>query len=220
MASILATITGLALTDAVNPCTLAVQTLLLSALLITRGRRDALIGGLLFTATIYVMYFLYGLGILTAIYYTGLTSVIRYILLALLVIMIAAEFYAYFSYSPGLKSMEMPLKLRPIAQKALMTTKNPIMAIPVAVLCSVLLLPCSSGPYLAAILYLAKTTAEKIAYLLYYNAIFVLPMLGITLLVSFGLSPQRVLQWRERNIRYLHLVAGLLLTAVLILLLA
>ncbi len=210
----IATITALALADSVNPCTIAVMALLISAVLVTKGRRDAVISGLLFTATVYVMYLLYGLGILSIIYVAGWQQVLRFVLKALLIIMAAAEIYAYVNYSPGFRSLEMPKPLRPIAKRAISAVDSPVMAVPVAALCSLLLLPCSSGPYVSALLFLANTKLEKLIYLLYYNAIFVLPMLGITALVGLGTKPETVMRWRNRHIRTLHLVAGILLLAV------
>lgn len=207
-------ITSLALVDAVNPCTLAVQALLLSALVITKGRKGALIGGLLFTSTIYFMYLFYGLGILKILYFLGIENILRIILKALLIIMAAMEIYAFFSYKPGFVSLEMPMKFRPYAKKFLSSVENPLAAIPVAALCSILLLPCSSGPYLSAIMLLAQSSIEKIAILLYYNIIFVLPMIAITLIVAFGTSPKKVLEWRNKYIKELHLIAGILLLVV------
>jgi len=213
-AQTLATITGLALVDSVNPCTIAVMALLLSAILITKGRKDAILAGMLFTATIYVMYLLYGLGILTAIYALGLGDILRIILKVLLAIMIISEFSAVIRYAPGLRSMEMPMSFRPIAKKATQSVENPWMAIPVAALCSVLLLPCSSGPYVSAILLLANSNVEKIVYMLYYNLLFVLPMIAIVLLVGWGTKPEKVMEWRNKHIKTLHLIAGVLLLAV------
>ncbi|MCD6403277.1 MAG: hypothetical protein J7K98_03030, partial [Candidatus Aenigmarchaeota archaeon] len=68
----LISITSLALVDAINPCTLAVQVLLLSSLLATRGRKSVLMGGIIFSLTIYVMYILYGIGILKILYMLGI----------------------------------------------------------------------------------------------------------------------------------------------------
>ncbi len=208
------TITGLAAVDMVNPCTLAVQVLLLSALVLTKGRKDAILGGILFTATIYVTYLLYGLGILTAIYALGIQDALQIVLKALVLIMAVIELAAFMKYKPGFVALEMPMQFRPIAQKLLKSVENPWMAIPVAVLCSILLLPCSSGPYLSAIIYLATTTIDKLFYLLYYNAIFVLPMVGITLLIGLGTKPEAVMIWRNKHVRELHLLAGLLLLGV------
>jgi cytochrome c biogenesis protein CcdA len=213
---VFAQITSLALVDAVNPCTLAVMTLLLSSLIITKNKKEVLLGGLLFTATIFVMYALYGIGLLQIIYALGIEAQVRMVLKVLLVLMALVELNAYFSYKQGFVSMEMPMKLRPIAKKTLQSIESPIMVIPAAALCSVLLLPCSSGPYVAALAILSQYSFwMQLSFLIYYNLLFTLPMLLITFGASFGTSPQRVVQWKEKHIRKLHLAAGILLIAVL-----
>lgn len=209
-------ITSLALVDAVNPCTLTVQALLLSALLITKGRKNALLGGVFFSGTVYFMYLLYGLGILQVLYALGIENILRVVLKVLLGIMVIMEFYAVLSYKPGFRALEMPLKFRPYAKKLLASVENPYTAIPVAALCSILLLPCSSGPYLSALMLLVQSSLEKLLILLYYNFIFILPMIAITLIVAFGASPKKILEWKEKHIKKLHFIAGLLLLGVLI----
>ncbi|TRO61987.1 hypothetical protein E2P64_00445 [Candidatus Bathyarchaeota archaeon] len=206
----------MALVDAVNPCTLAVMTLLLSALVITKGKKDVLLGGLLFTLTIFIMYALYGLGLLQVIYALGIEAQVRMLLRALLVVMALVELNAYFSYKPGFGSMEMPMNLRPIAKKALSSVDSPIMVIPAAALCSILLLPCSSGPYVAALTILSDLSFwAQLPFVIYYNFLFTLPMITITFIAAFGTSPQKVAEWKEKHIRTLHLLAGILLIAVL-----
>lgn len=209
-------ITTLALVDAVNPCTLSIQAALLSALLITKGKKNAFLGGIFFSGTIYLMYLLYGLGILQALYTLGIEHILRIVLKILLGIMVFMEFYAFFSYKPGFRALEMPLKFRPYAKKLLACVENPYTAIPVAALCSLLLLPCTSGPYLSALMLLVQSSLEKLIILLYYNLIFILPMIAITLIVAFGVSPKKILEWRKKHIKNLHLIAGLLLLGVLI----
>ncbi len=208
-------VTSLALVDSINPCTLAVQVLLLASLLATKGRQSVLIGGLIFSATIYLMYTLYGLGILQILYMLGIDSILRIILKGLLLILAGLEILAYFRYKPGMVSIEMPMKLRPIAQKVLSSVDNPLVALPAAVLCSILLLPCSSGPYVIMLGLIKKLPfAIGLLWILYYNIWFVLPMIIITLLVYFGTKPEKIMEWREKHIKELHLIAGLLLLSV------
>ncbi|AAR38885.1 NEQ030 [Nanoarchaeum equitans Kin4-M] len=202
--------TKLALVDAINPCVLAIQASLL-AVLLTKSRRDALIGGILFTITIFIMYLLYGLilhSILSMFY-----DYVRIFLLVLLLVLAILEIAAYFNYKPGLISIEMPIKLRPLANQLIENTKNPLIAIPLAILLSLFLLPCSSGPYVS-FLGLQKTIDWVL--LLYYLTIFVSPMILITLLVYYGFSPEKIKEWRDKHIRELHLVAGILLLLVLL----
>ncbi len=212
-------ITTLALVDAINPCTLAIQTFLLSALLITKGRKSAIIGGILFTGTVYTMYFLYGIGILQIIYLLGAQNVLSTALLILLGIMIVIQFIAYFSYKPGIRALEIPLKVRPTLKKLISTINNTFAVIPVAILCSIILLPCTSGPYLSALIILSQSTLEKIMILIYYNFIFVLPMIGITLFIGFGAKPKKIIKLKNRYKKEFHLLAGILLLLVFIMLL-
>ena len=205
--------TKLALVDAINPCELAVEAALL-AILLTKSRRSVLIGGSLFVITVYLMYLIYGLVLHRILsYFHGL---VFYFLIALLTILIILEFLAYFRYKPGLISVEMPMKLRPLAKKIIEKTHSPIMAIPVAVVISLFLLPCTSGPY---IIFLGLSESINWFYLLYYLFIFVSPMIIVMFLVYFGTLPEKIKVWRERHIREIHLISGILLLLVLLYLL-
>jgi len=202
--------TKLALVDSINPCCLAIYSSLLS-LLLTKSRRDMVIGGVLFIITIYLMYMLYGLVI--HFFILEFYDIVRLALFFLLILLIVLEFLAYFRYKPGLVSVEMPLKLRPLVSKLMEKLTSPLMAVPLAILLSLFLLPCSSGPY-----FVFLSLSKKINYffLFYYLFIFVLPMIIITLLVYFGLNPKKVKEFRDKHIRELHLISGILLLLVLI----
>jgi len=127
--------------------------------------------------------------------------------------MAAAELRAYFSYSPGLVSLEMPRALRPHAKALLDSVNSPWMAVPVAALVSIFLLPCSSGPY---IVFLGLQKTLNWGYFLLYLAVFASPFFAITFLVYLGTRPERIRAWRERHIRELHLLAGLILLILMI----
>ena len=202
--------TELALVDSINPCALAVEAALL-AILLTKSRRDVLLGGVLFTITVFFMYLIYGLVLHKILSY--FYDIIFYFLISLLIILTILEFFAYFKYKPGLISVEMPMKLRPLARKLIERVNNPLMTVPVAIAISLFLLPCSSGPY---IIFLGLFKNINWFYLLYYLFIFVLPMIIITLLVYFGTMPEKIKIWREKHIRELHLISGILLLLVLL----
>jgi len=49
----------------------------------------------------------------------------------------------------------------------------------------------------------------------YYNLLFILPQILITLVVYFGLSPaQRMADWRQKSTKLLHLAIGLAMTTL------
>ena len=134
---------GLAAVDAINPCAIAIQAALLSMLL-TKSRRNALIGGLLFSITVILMYALYGLVLhkILSMFY----SIVKTLLFALLVILITLQFYAYLSYKPGIVLIEMPMFLRPYAHRLIAKVYSPWMAVPVAVLISLFISNISKTP--------------------------------------------------------------------------
>jgi len=210
----LGAVVSAALVDSINPCALAVLTILLMTVLVSGKRYRVLLSGLAFTLTIYLSYFLMGLGLYSAIQISGLVSVIYYIVLVLALVLAALEIKAYVKYKPGLVSLEMPMKLRPIAQRLLRGVTSVPGAAAIGFAISLVLLPCSSGPYIIILGMLAKasTRMQAIGWLLLYNAIFVLPMILITLAVYWGkTTAERVKAWKDRNIRLLHLISGILL---------
>jgi len=61
---------------------------------------------------------------------------------------------------------------------------------------------------------LAEKTTQLLAIpvLLLYNLFFILPLIIITLLVYFGFTNiDKATKWKDRNIRRLHLVAGIIM---------
>ncbi len=213
----LAALISAALIDSINPCTLAIVAMLLAAIVVQKGRQKALYAGFLFTSIIFIMYFSMGLGILNFIQFAEIGQFFFYFMLILAVIMAIVEFNAYFNYSPGFSSLEMPNFLRPYAKKLLLTATSTKTIIIAAVGSALFLLPCSSGPYLVVIGLLAKAqTPYYLAYLILYNIIFVLPMVLITLLIYFGFSTaEKVLNFRKKYIKYLHLISGFLMLIVI-----
>ena len=85
-------------------------------------------------------------------------------------------------------------------------------------LVTVFLLPCTIMPLVTAMSRLSElgyTFVSSIPWLLYYNILFVLPMIIIVLIIYWGFARvQEVSGWKERNIRRLHLIAGVLLFLV------
>jgi cytochrome c biogenesis protein CcdA len=88
---------------------------------------------------------------------------------------------------------------------------------------SILLLPCTSGPYIVIIGMLGKTSykIQAIWLLLLYNFIFILPFVLITLAVGLGVSTTaRIELWRQNNRQKFNLFTGIFLlilgTALLI----
>jgi len=221
-------ITSLALADSVNPCAIAVLTMVLIAILThnPEKRKRVLYAGLAFISAVYIGYLIYGAVIIQ--FFNVFAELLRenatYIFngLAIFAMVIGAlNIKDYFSYQPGGLATEMPMWMRPYAKMIVNKMTSPTGAFFIGFLVTIFLLPCTIGPYIIASGLLAQFGfIGALPWLLYYNLLFVLPMAAIVILVYFGFSHvQEVSGWKERNIRRLHLIAGLLLFIVGILLL-
>tara|TARA_Y100000310_G_scaffold342129_1_gene443908 strand:+ start:678 stop:1376 length:699 start_codon:yes stop_codon:yes gene_type:complete len=223
MAITILRIISLALADAINPCALAVMTMVLVSILLTNEnkRHKVLIGGLAFTLAVFVGYFFYGLIIIQLFKsFIQFTSTIYPYLtkgLAILAILLGVfNIKDYLNYKPGGLATEMPLKARPRVKQIIKKITSPKGAFFIGIFVTLFLLPCTIGPYIIAGGSLsALSFIKSIPYLLLYNLIFIIPMIAITIIVYTGLSTvESVSGWKERNIKYIHLVTGLLLVAL------
>ncbi len=217
----LSVLIGAALVDSINPCTIAVMVLLCGAILCSKGRTDALVAGMIFSIVIFFMYMLYGLGIMKAIAAFELTRIFYIIVTAGALMLALMELNAYFNYKPGFLAVEMPMFLRPYAKKATASATSPAGVALAAVLCSLFLLPCSSGPYLLVLGMLAKAaTLQTIGYLVLYNIFFILPMIMITIAIYLGkTSVEKVDAMKEKYIKAIHLFSGLILLVLFLMML-
>lgn len=223
MAITLIRIITLALADAINPCALAVMTMVLVSILLTNPgkKHKILMGGLAFTLAVFIGYFFYGLIIIqlfksfiefTSLIYPYLTNS-----LAILAILLGIfNIKDFINYKPGGLATEMPLKIRPKAKQIIKKITSVKGAFFIGILVTLFLLPCTIGPYLIASGSLSTLNILKtIPYLLLYNIIFVIPMIVITFIVYAGISTtEKVSKWKEKNIKIIHLITGLLLIAL------
>ncbi|MCX6777761.1 MAG: hypothetical protein NT157_02650 [Candidatus Micrarchaeota archaeon] len=217
----LAVLIGAAIVDSINPCTIAVMVMLLGAIVVTKGKNQALLAGLIFSFTVFVMYLLMGLGIFTLIASSNLTGIFYGITTIGALAIAILEINAYFNYKPGMAAVEMPMFLRPHARRVTSGAASLFGVFVAAVFCSLFLLPCSSGPYLMVLAMLSKAkTAQTLGYLALYNFVFILPMLVITLLVYFGEKKvEEMGAMKDRYVREIHLVSGIIMLLLFLLML-
>jgi cytochrome c biogenesis protein CcdA/glutaredoxin len=202
--------------DSVNPCTFAVLVLLLGTLLVAQRKgRKALVlkAGFAFTIAVFVSYFLMGIGIFSAIQAAGIQRPFIMAVSSLAILLGLWNMKDYFAYGKWF-TIEVPQRWRPTVSRLTASVVSVPGAFFVGVVDSLFLLPCSSGPYIAILALLSKTTTrtEGILYLLLYNVIFVLPLVAITLAVHFGFTTTaRAERWRSARLGKLHLVSGIVM---------
>ncbi len=213
-------ITTLALADSVNPCAIAMLLLVLVVILMQDPRKKyrVLIGGASFILAIYIGYMVFGFILVNiwkiAAVYLRIASGFIYKAFGILAMIIGAlQIKDFFMYKPGCVGTEMPLFMRPKVKRLIQKITSPQAAFIIGLLVTLFLLPCTIGPYIIASGILSELTLiEILPWLLYYNFIFIVPMLIIIGMVYFGISKiEDVEGWKERNIRILHLIAGILM---------
>jgi len=199
--------------DSVNPCTFAVLVLLLGTLLVAGKKGKMWQAGLAFIAAIYISYFLMGIGIFSAIQAAGIQRPFILAVSGLAILLGLWNTKDYFAYGKWF-TIEVPKRWRPLVKKVTSSVVSVPGAFAVGVLDSLFLLPCSSGPYIAILALLSKTTskARGISLLLFYNLIFILPLLIITIAVNFGYTTTaRAERWRSKRLGKLHLISGIIM---------
>jgi len=211
-------IATLALTDSINPCALSVLLMMLIAIATyhPKDKKQILWAGLAFVAAVFVTYFIYGLLIVKAFEVVqGISNIKLYLYKGLgigAIILGLLEIKDFFFYKPGSIGTEMPMMFRPKVQQILAKVTSPIGAFGLGMFVTLFLLPCTIGPYiiLGGMLSYGEF-AGALPYLTVYNLIFVLPMVIIILLVFFGSkSIKQVTEWREKNVKVMHLIIGLI----------
>jgi len=221
-------VVSLGLADSVNPCALSVLALVLISIITYNpgSRKKVLLAGLSFVLAVLVMYLVYGFLIIKAFEVVQSISLIREFLYGKLGINFILGIGAillgvlglkdFFSYKPGRVGTEMPLFLRPKVNKLIAKVTSPFAAFVVGLFVTLFLLPCTIGPYVILGGLLANQGfISALPSLVLYNIIFVLPMIAVVVLVYIGTKKaEDVKDWKDKNIRYMHLVAGVLLLAI------
>jgi cytochrome c biogenesis protein CcdA/glutaredoxin len=196
--------------DAINPCAFAVLIILITTVLGAGGRKRALRAGLAFSLSIFISYYLMGIGLYSAIEAAGVSRALYIAVSALAIVVGLFNLKDYLWYGKWF-IMEVPLSWRPALKRTIQGVTSTPGAFVVGVVVSLFLLPCTSGPYIVILGLLAETETRMSAmlWLLLYNILFVSPMIGITAAVYFGLTTaEKAEAWRTAHLQTLHLVAG------------
>jgi len=204
---------GSAAIDSINPCAIGVLILMISVVLSSQGTtRRMLLLGALYILAIYLTYLSAGLGLVyflasIPLFVTESLSIIvgSFIILAGLI-----EIKDFFWYGRGF-SLGIPVVF---TKKIHELSKN--LTVPGVMILGAFVagveLPCTGAPYLAIITILSMNfNLTAFLLLVFYNIIFVLPLLIILILVAFGMKVQRVKQWKQESRGYMRLLIGLLL---------
>lgn len=199
-----------ALADSINPCAFAILFVILGSILTQTGSyKKVLFTGLAFTLSIFLSYYAMGVGLYSAFSYTNQAMYLQLGAGILAIIIGLANIKDYLWFGKYF-TMEMPEKLKICSRSWIQKIQSPAGAFFIGILISLFLLPCTGGPYLTILSYLASESASinlmGYIYLLIYNLIFITPFLIITLLISLGTADIASLkEYREMYKQEIHL---------------
>ncbi len=201
-----------ALIDSINPCAIGVLILLISILVVYRSKSDLLKYGLIYIFFVFITYFLAGLGILYFLTVIPLwvSEYISIFVGVLVVIGGLIEIKDFFWYGRGI-TLSIPAdkakKIQTMAKKITL----PAMII-LGVFVAAVELPCTGGPYLAILLFLSQNfNFNALLLLIFYNIIFVMPLVVILFMVYFGMKVQHLKRWKQNNRTYMRFATGIIL---------
>ena len=201
-----------ALIDSINPCAIGVLILLVSIMVTFKTKGEILWYGFVYIFFVYLTYLLAGLGILY--FFSSIPNFMsEYISIIVGALVVGAgliEIKDFLWYGQGITLSIPPEKAKKIEKM----TKN--LTLPAMVILGVFVagveLPCTGGPYLAILLFLSQNfNMTAFLLLLFYNFIFVLPLIVILLMVYFGFKVSTIKKWKQQNRTYMRLGVGVLL---------
>lgn len=208
-------VTIAALIDSVNPCAFSLLFLTVAFLIgIGRARSSILALGLAYVAGIFLAYMTIGLGILGTLHLFDTPHFMGRLGAILLVALGAAgalgEFFPSFPISLRIPHVAHKTLSRLIERASLPT------ALALGVLVGICEFPCTGGPY-ALVLGLLRDSATYLAgfaYLLWYNALFVLPLVVVLFIASDRAVLEKIGAWHKANRRATRLVGSALMVAL------
>jgi cytochrome c biogenesis protein CcdA len=214
-------ITGLGLLDAINPCVIGVLILLLTVLLKSGKKNAVLRNGIAYTAGVYITYLVGGLtllGVFNAIRAIIIVSQFLYIGIGIFILIAAVlEIKDYFWYGRWF-SLAIPARLvKTVESRAAGAHTSLLAAFSFGAILTLIELPCTGAPYLAILTLMSQSGLSYITglpLLIYYNLIFILPLIIIIYMAYSGFGLKRIEGWRKENRGTMRLFIGLALFAV------
>jgi cytochrome c-type biogenesis protein len=204
-----------------NPCLLAVMAFLASIVLVQHGRRKEMLKITCgFSAGIFAMYMLAGMGIFSVV---SLLPEIRetFSEIAILVTFLLGFWHIYDAYwlnKHAKSTFKTPELLKSFMGK--MSEKNfLILSFLSGGMFSLVKAPCVGAIYLSLLSILATKTdiIRGTMYMGIYNIGLLLPVICLGLLLAFGLSPKKVTEFREKWRVEIRLTTGFILVFLAIL---
>jgi cytochrome c biogenesis protein CcdA len=222
------TLAGLA--DGINPCAIATMIFLISFLSVQKRKRsEVLLVGLTFTAAVFITYLLLGLGAFKAFAllaaYHWIASAVRWLAVAFAALFAVFCFRDAIVYAVTGNAKDIRIQLSPGMKSRIhktisgnITARNLFLGTMVTgFLVTLLEAVCTGQVYLPTIILMTRAEGLRLTgwlYLLFYNFLFVLPLLVVMILAYYGLRWDELSRATQKRLPLLKTVMGIVLTGL------
>jgi len=210
----LVTVAGLV--DGINPCAIGMMVMLLGYLLVFVKKPERVIKtGLLYIGTVFLTYLVVGLGLYSFISqfdFTQEAKILNYIVGGVLLLAGLVQFKDFLGIEEG------PHLRIPTASKTRLMTlierANYPTTILLGVLVTLLETPCSLPIYVGTATILSQSGMVfplVVLYFLYYNFLFVLPLIVVLIVMWRGQKLIEMKEWEHKAKKWMHLSLAIVL---------
>jgi cytochrome c biogenesis protein CcdA len=220
-------ITLAGLVDGINPCAIATMIFLISFLAVQKRKRsEILLIGMTFTAAVFSTYLLLGLGAFKALSllnaYHWIAAVVRWLAVAFAVVVAVICFRDAFVYAITRKAKDVKLQLSPAMKSRIHKTISGNLSVSslffgtlaTGFLVTLLEAVCTGQVYLPTIILMTRAEGLRFTgwmYLIFYNFLFVLPLLIIMILAYYGLRWDELSHATQKHLPLLKTIMGIVL---------
>lgn len=221
-------ITAAGIVDGINPCAIATMIFLISFLATgKKSRKEILIIGLAFTISVFFTYLLIGLGAFKALtllkQYYFISEIVKWGAVSFAGIIAAISFWDAAAYKITGKTetikLQLPKTLKTRIHKVISgNLKNGSLiggAIITGFLVTLLEAVCTGQVYIPTIILMTKEQQFKLLgwiYLIYYNILFVLPLLIVMILAYYGLKWDQLAKFTQNNLTLIKILLGIVMS--------
>jgi cytochrome c biogenesis protein CcdA len=203
-------ITVAGLVDGINPCAIGMMVMLLGYLLVFAKKPErVLTTGLLYVGTVFVTYLVVGLGLYNFVSQfdlSGGAQILNWIVGGVLSIAGLIQFKDFLGIEGG-PHLRIPTASKERLQGLVEKTSYPT-TIVLGILVTLLETPCSLPIYVGTATILSQSGMAfplVMVYFLYYNFLFVLPLIVVLVLMWKGQKLVEVKEWEHKAKRWMHL---------------
>jgi cytochrome c biogenesis protein CcdA/thiol-disulfide isomerase/thioredoxin len=205
---------GAALVDSANPCGLSVLVFLLLTMTAAANRKRILLVGGAYITAMFLFHLLVGIGLFSVFSLSGLSRLFSLIGGAIALLL------GIITLADVLRNKETFFLSIPESRKGLVGDYARRASLPAAfvlgILAGVLGFSCTGGIYISILGLMGRdmTILTGLPWLVLYNLVYILPLVLITLLVAYGISPERADRLRAGSRRTLRAIIGLILVGL------